>query len=354
MPSARYEQSPRRGISVSRAGGGAPAPVEKVRHMATTATFRIWRGDGDGGTLQDYTTAISEGMVVLDAVHQIQAEQAHDLGGALELQGGQVRIVLGRGQRQPAPDVHDPPESDRPLEADHARADAELPADPRPGHRRVVELPRQEDNQALQAPAARCARRYLAHGAGRRRTGAGVPEVHRVLPVPGRLPRVARASALQRVRRAAPARLRGRAGDAPARHREAGGRPEARARRRATATSPSAAPRSVPRGLPSPTTPSFRSRSASSISSTTRSPSCSGCCAASCCPSSEAGPTPRDCCRPDSRQGRALEASHGIRAEDAVAGRGAPRAGKGRPLPPAQRAGRGRQHLPRRARRRRR
>ena len=44
-----------------------------------TATFRIWRGDGENGALRDYTTEISEGMVVLDAVHRIQAEQAHDL-----------------------------------------------------------------------------------------------------------------------------------------------------------------------------------------------------------------------------------------------------------------------------------
>jgi len=44
-----------------------------------TATFRIWRGDARGGALADYPTAISEGMVVLDAVHQIQAEQANDL-----------------------------------------------------------------------------------------------------------------------------------------------------------------------------------------------------------------------------------------------------------------------------------
>ncbi len=43
------------------------------------ATFRIWRGDATGGEFWDYTTAISEGMVVLDAVHQIQAEQAGDL-----------------------------------------------------------------------------------------------------------------------------------------------------------------------------------------------------------------------------------------------------------------------------------
>jgi len=43
------------------------------------ATFRIWRGNGNGGAFADYTTEVAEGMVVLDAVHRIQAEQAHDL-----------------------------------------------------------------------------------------------------------------------------------------------------------------------------------------------------------------------------------------------------------------------------------
>src|SRR5439155_1424524 len=43
--------------------------------MATTATFQIWRGDPRGGAFHDYTTPVSEGMVVLDAVHQIQAAQ---------------------------------------------------------------------------------------------------------------------------------------------------------------------------------------------------------------------------------------------------------------------------------------
>src|ERR1700688_1530389 len=47
--------------------------------MPTTATFRIWRGDQTGGGYKDYATTTSEGMVVLDAVHQIQAEQANDL-----------------------------------------------------------------------------------------------------------------------------------------------------------------------------------------------------------------------------------------------------------------------------------
>ena len=44
-----------------------------------TATFRIWRGDANGGEFRDYTAEVSEGMVVLDAVQQIQANQANDL-----------------------------------------------------------------------------------------------------------------------------------------------------------------------------------------------------------------------------------------------------------------------------------
>jgi succinate dehydrogenase / fumarate reductase iron-sulfur subunit len=43
------------------------------------ATFRIWRGDAAGGGYHDYRTEVGEGMVVLDAVHQIQAEHAPDL-----------------------------------------------------------------------------------------------------------------------------------------------------------------------------------------------------------------------------------------------------------------------------------
>jgi len=43
------------------------------------ATFRIWRGDRAAGAFRNYTTPVEEGMVVLDAVHAIQAEQANDL-----------------------------------------------------------------------------------------------------------------------------------------------------------------------------------------------------------------------------------------------------------------------------------
>jgi len=46
----------------------------------STVTFRIWRTGADGnGKLVDYQTEASEGMVVLDVVHKIQATQANDL-----------------------------------------------------------------------------------------------------------------------------------------------------------------------------------------------------------------------------------------------------------------------------------
>ena len=44
-----------------------------------SATFRIWRGDAHEGEFEEYTTGIEDGMVVLDAVHQIQAKQANTL-----------------------------------------------------------------------------------------------------------------------------------------------------------------------------------------------------------------------------------------------------------------------------------
>jgi len=42
-------------------------------------SFRIWRGDRDGGEFVDYSVEVDHGMVVLDAVHRIQAHQANDL-----------------------------------------------------------------------------------------------------------------------------------------------------------------------------------------------------------------------------------------------------------------------------------
>jgi succinate dehydrogenase / fumarate reductase iron-sulfur subunit len=42
-------------------------------------SLRVWRGDADGGELRDFTVEVEEGMVVLDALHRLQATQAPDL-----------------------------------------------------------------------------------------------------------------------------------------------------------------------------------------------------------------------------------------------------------------------------------
>ena len=45
----------------------------------STRSFQIWRGEKGNGKFVEFTTDVVEGMVVLDAVHEIQAKQANDL-----------------------------------------------------------------------------------------------------------------------------------------------------------------------------------------------------------------------------------------------------------------------------------
>jgi succinate dehydrogenase / fumarate reductase iron-sulfur subunit len=69
-------------VTATRSRDSAPTPAPGTtppERAKAERTFRIWRGDASGGALRDYTTEVSTGMVVLDAVHQIQAEQANDL-----------------------------------------------------------------------------------------------------------------------------------------------------------------------------------------------------------------------------------------------------------------------------------
>ncbi|MQA91010.1 MAG: succinate dehydrogenase/fumarate reductase iron-sulfur subunit [Gemmatimonas sp.] len=73
-------------MSTVDATGGVAAkssPAAEGHPVATPGqrerSFRIWRGTAEKGEFVEYTTEVSEGMVVLDAVHQIQAEQAGDL-----------------------------------------------------------------------------------------------------------------------------------------------------------------------------------------------------------------------------------------------------------------------------------
>ncbi|HLR98005.1 succinate dehydrogenase/fumarate reductase iron-sulfur subunit [Mycolicibacillus parakoreensis] len=47
--------------------------------MTYDAHMQVWRGDENGGELQDFTVEANEGEVVLDVIHRLQATQAPDL-----------------------------------------------------------------------------------------------------------------------------------------------------------------------------------------------------------------------------------------------------------------------------------
>lgn len=47
--------------------------------MSYQAKLRVWRGDDDGGALQEFTVDANEGEVVLDVIHRLQQTQAGDL-----------------------------------------------------------------------------------------------------------------------------------------------------------------------------------------------------------------------------------------------------------------------------------
>ncbi|MFC5266872.1 succinate dehydrogenase / fumarate reductase iron-sulfur subunit [Kribbella orskensis] len=47
--------------------------------MSYKGKFRVWRGDAEGGDLQDYEVEVNEGEVVLDVIHRLQATQTPDL-----------------------------------------------------------------------------------------------------------------------------------------------------------------------------------------------------------------------------------------------------------------------------------
>ena len=62
------------------AASSAEQPAPRTESAAgREAHLRVWRGDADGGALQDYTVPVNEGEVVLDVLHRLQATQAPDL-----------------------------------------------------------------------------------------------------------------------------------------------------------------------------------------------------------------------------------------------------------------------------------
>ena len=150
-------------------------------------TLRVFRGDSAGGALVDYP-----GRDV--SRHGRAGRHPSDPGGSgldpglpLELQGGQVRLVQRGDRRQAEADVQDPRgRSSRrgtitvgPMRAFPLIKD--LVTDVSWNYRMAAKIPPLQP----QAGSGGQAVQHAADGCG---SHSGVPQVHRVLPVPGRLP----------------------------------------------------------------------------------------------------------------------------------------------------------------------
>ena len=133
----------------------SPARSEDRRVTMAKRTFKVWRGDKDGGDFKTFEIEVGTGMVVLDVLHQIQADQANDLALRWNCKAGKCGSLLDGDQRQAEAVVHDAHEQLRADETITVAAAQDVPGDQGPRHRRVVELQAEQADPDVQAAAAR-------------------------------------------------------------------------------------------------------------------------------------------------------------------------------------------------------
>ena len=179
------------------------------------ATFRIWRGDGGGGAFQDYSTrslrgdggarrrAPDPGRAAPDLAVRWNCKAGKCGSCSAEINGKPRLMCMTRLNELPL----DEPVTVEPMRTFPPIRDLVTDVSWNFRVKKTIKTfkPRRPD-----APDG-----TWRIAAGGRRPGAGVPQVHRVLPVPGRLPRAARAPHARRVHRPAAPGLRRGPGDAP-------------------------------------------------------------------------------------------------------------------------------------------
>ncbi|MGI9457266.1 MAG: succinate dehydrogenase/fumarate reductase iron-sulfur subunit [Aeoliella sp.] len=69
--------------------------------MANEATLHVYRGDNDGGDMVEYTIPLAPGMVILDAVHTVQAMHAPDLAVRWNCKAGKCGSCGGEVNGKP-------------------------------------------------------------------------------------------------------------------------------------------------------------------------------------------------------------------------------------------------------------
>ena len=166
--------------------------------MTYAAHFRVWRGDANGGELKDHTVEVNEGEVVLDIIHRIQSEQAHDLAVRWNCKAGKCGSCSAEVNGRPRlmcmarmntftkeETVTVTPMRTFPIIRD-------LVTDVSFNYDKARQLPAFAPPKDLGLGEYRMAQVDAS-------AIPGVPQVHRVLPVPGRMSRGARPRRQQEV-----------------------------------------------------------------------------------------------------------------------------------------------------------
>ncbi len=70
--------------------------------MAYDASFRVWRGNTNGGELTNYKVSVNEGEVVLDIIHRLQQTQTPDLAVRWNCKAGKCGSCSAEVNGKPA------------------------------------------------------------------------------------------------------------------------------------------------------------------------------------------------------------------------------------------------------------
>ena len=176
----------RAGEVLHRRRAGRPPRTERL--MSYNATMRVWRGDDTGGALQDFTVEVNEGEVVLDIIHRLQQTQTPDLAVRWNCKAGKCGSCSAEINGKPklmcmtrmSTFAEDEVVTVTPMRTFPVIRD--LVTDVSFNYEKAREIPSFAPPKDLQPGEYRMAQ------AGRAAL-AGVPQVHRVLPVPKRLSR---------------------------------------------------------------------------------------------------------------------------------------------------------------------
>ena len=155
--------------------------------MAYNASMRVWRGDETSGALQDFTVEVNEGEVVLDIIHRLQQTQAPDLAVRWNCKAGKCGSCSAEINGRPklmcmtrmSTFGEDEVVTVTPLRTFPVIRD--LVTDVSFNYEKAREIPSFAPPKELQPGEYRMKQEDVNRS-------PGVPQVHRVLPVPGHLP----------------------------------------------------------------------------------------------------------------------------------------------------------------------